>query len=137
MAEDYGTAAVRHYRDAELLEAHQRGSNADHLFGIAAECAIKSALVSLPAFAKSGQLHKTYHKHIDKLWDAVPTQTLYRRHQALFTAMKQQSPFTDWSADQRYAGNGAITRHSIENHRRAAKRILGSVGLLGTRAGAL
>jgi hypothetical protein len=136
MAEDYGAAAVRHYRDAELLGSTQRFANADHLFGIAAECAIKSALVSLPAFALNGQLHPAYRKHINQLWDSVRAQSLYRRYQALVTAMKIASPFADWSTDQRYAADGEITTKAVENHRRATKRILGSMGLLGTRAGA-
>jgi hypothetical protein len=135
MPEDYSVAAVRHYRDAALLEEGNRLDNADHLFGFAAECAIKSALVALPGFAVSGRLHSAYHKHINQLWDSVPIQNLHRHHRTLIVVLKQQRPFSDWSADQRYGSDGAVSAQTLDNHRRATKRLLGSVGLLGTRAG--
>lgn len=137
MAENYGIAAVRHYQDAKLLEESRRVSNADQFFGIAAECAIKSALVALPAFARDGRLHPTHLKHIDRLWDSIPAQSLHRRYPKLVAAMQGHSPFADWSTDQRYASDGEVTVTALKSHGRVARRILGSVGLLGTRAGAL
>lgn len=133
MAEDYEASAVRHYHDAELLKENQRLANGDHLFGFAAECAIKIALVGLPGFATGGKLHPAYRKHVNQLWDLVPVQSLHRRHRTLIMVLKQQSPFHDWSVDQRYEPDGAVTAQAVENHRQIAKRILGSVGLLGTR----
>ena len=44
MTEAYDVAATRHFRDGQLLESEDRLSNADQLFGFAAECAIKAAL---------------------------------------------------------------------------------------------
>lgn len=136
MAEDYGVAAVRHYNDAVLLEEHARISNADHHFGFAAECAIKSVLVDLPGFVTAGRLDAAYHKHVNQLWDSVPLQNVHRRHRTMVAVLKQQRPFHDWSVDQRYETDGTITPAAAANHKQAAKRLLGSVGLLGTRAGA-
>ena len=42
MSENYTEAALRHWRDAELLKEQNRVENADHLFGVAAECALKA-----------------------------------------------------------------------------------------------
>ena len=41
MNEDFLDAHMRHWTDAELLYAAQRWANADHLYGISAECGLK------------------------------------------------------------------------------------------------
>ena len=41
MNEDFLDAHLRHWTDAELLYAAQRWANADHLYGISAECGLK------------------------------------------------------------------------------------------------
>ena len=38
--ENYSSAAVRHWKDTELLESGNRAENTDHHYGFAAECAI-------------------------------------------------------------------------------------------------
>ncbi|MFJ4771562.1 hypothetical protein ACIP88_21055 [Streptomyces uncialis] len=43
--EHYASAAERHFRDAEYLRQDHRWPNADHHFGFAAECALKSLLL--------------------------------------------------------------------------------------------
>ncbi|NJM10773.1 MAG: hypothetical protein HC889_01610 [Synechococcaceae cyanobacterium SM1_2_3] len=57
-AEDYSSAAFRHWEDAQLLAGENRVENADQLYGLAAECAIKKALIELPAFSKNRELHQ-------------------------------------------------------------------------------
>lgn len=57
MAEDYESAAVRHFEDAETLRASGRGDNAGHLIGIAAECVIKHRILSIRPGANSPQGH--------------------------------------------------------------------------------
>jgi hypothetical protein len=134
MPEDYTAAATRHFRDATLLEGRRCVANADHLFGLAAECAIKRALVEFPGFLAAGRLALAYHKHVDYLWDSVPVHGIQRRYPSLVVLLKGWRPFDDWSADQRYGPDGVVTGEAIGRHRRAAARILGSVGLYGTRA---
>lgn len=134
MPEDYAVAATRHFRDGALLEASLRVANADQLFGFAAECAIKSALVEFPGFLAGGALAPAYHKHIDELWAVVPLQGIQRRYRGLVVVLKGlPQPFADWSTDQRYGPDGVVTNEAIGRHRQAAARILGSVGLGGTR----
>lgn len=135
MPEDYAAAATRHFRDAALLEESRRVANADQLFGFAAECAIKRALVELPGFLAGGRLDPAYHKHVNQLWDCVPLQGIQRRYPTLMVLLKGlRQPFRDWSTDQRYGPDGVVTGEAIERHRKAAVRVLGSVGLYGTRA---
>ena len=50
MEEDYTAAAKRHWLDADLLKDDERLENADHHYGFAAECALKSTLQSMGAF---------------------------------------------------------------------------------------
>src|SRR2546428_7127370 len=134
MPEDYAAAATRHFKDAVLLEENRRLANADHLFGFAAECGIKRALVELPGFLEQGKLAPAYHKHVNHLCDSVHLQGVQKRYPRLVAVLRGlQQPFHDWSADQRYA-DSAITVEAIRRHRKAAARILGSVGLNGTRA---
>jgi hypothetical protein len=45
VGEHFASAATRHFRDAEYLQADSRWPNADHHFGFAAECALKSLLL--------------------------------------------------------------------------------------------
>ena len=134
MPEDYAAAANRHFRDAALLERSRRFANADQLFGFAAECAIKRALMGLPGFLSGDKLAQAYHKHVDDLWDSVQLQSVQRRYPALVFQLKRRSPFSDWSTDQRYGPDDAVSAAALERHRSAAKRILGSVGLNGARA---
>jgi hypothetical protein len=56
-SENYSSAAFRHWQDAQLLAGENRVENADQLYGLAAECAIKTALLELPAFVKEGMLY--------------------------------------------------------------------------------
>jgi len=40
--EDFLDAHERHWEDAELLFGNRRWANADHLYGLAAECGLKA-----------------------------------------------------------------------------------------------
>lgn len=135
MPEDYSAAAARHFRDGRLLEKNQRISNADQLFGFAAECAIKSALVGLPGFAAHGDLLREYQQHIDVLWGRVLLQSLQRRFRTLYAVLtSERKAFDDWSTGYRYGPDDAVTEGVLERHHRAAKRVLGSIGIQGTLA---
>ena len=130
MTEAYDIAAVRHFQDGMLLKHERRACNADQLFGFAAECAIKMALHGAGVF--SGQ----HLEHIPRLWDLAPLHGLQKRFPALVVLLRTQgSPFQDWSTDQRYMADGAVSPEALERHCAAAKRILGSVQLVGGRRG--
>lgn len=107
--------------------------NADQLYGFAAECAIKKALSSLPAFAKNGCLHKGYKDHIDLLWNKAGHQSLQKAVPHLSMLLRCANPFADWHVDQRYGGDGTVSREALNIHRDFTKRLLGAVGLNGIR----
>ncbi len=132
MTEEYAVAAMRHYRDARSLQAERRSANADQLFGFAAECAIKKVLAELPGF---GQLPPP-RKHVNELWPSVHVHRIPRRYANLVRVLKQlPHAFSDWSTDQRYGADDIVSQAAVDRHHNAAKRVLGSVGLIGTRRG--
>ncbi len=132
-AEDYSSAAFRHWQDAELLEREHRVENADQLYGFAAECAIKKTLVELPAFAKERKLHEDYKEHIDVLWGKVKHQSLEKRYPNLLALLKATNHFSDWCVKQRYVTDGVISAEAMQKHRDMTRRLLGAVGLTGQR----
>ncbi|MBI4863361.1 MAG: hypothetical protein HY815_24310 [Candidatus Riflebacteria bacterium] len=136
MCDDYANAAVRHFRDGQLLEEGRRLPNADQLFGLAAECAVKTALVTVPGVAQDGTLSDRHRQHIDRLWDLMPLQGIQRRYRGLVAVLKGlRRPFADWSIEQRYWPDPVVTDEALARHRQAAMRLLGSVCLTGWRKG--
>jgi hypothetical protein len=134
MPECFDVAAIRHFRDGGHLSELQSLENADQLFGFAAECAIKSALITLPGCVESGGLTDKYREHVGRLWDLAALQGLQRRYPGLFVILRElRRPFADWSTNQRYGPDGAITPEVLDRHREAARRVLGSVQLIGQR----
>lgn len=132
-AENYSIAALRHWRDARLLEQNNRVENADQLYGFTAECAIKTALIELPAFAKNGTLSLPYKEHINDLRGKVNLQSLQKRYPCLYACLKANNPFLDWHVNQRYVVDGAVSLQSMHGHRESAKRLLGVLGFTGQR----
>ncbi|HMV06827.1 MAG TPA: hypothetical protein PKA30_14920 [Accumulibacter sp.] len=127
LPEDYPAAARRHWRDAELLWSHQRQENADQLYGIAAECAVKAALSSLPGYSAQACLHDKYKLHIDKLWDQVHVHNMQKRFPGVSALLGlDPPPFGDWTIAQRYAADACLARDAVEAHRKAARRLLGA-----------
>ena len=133
MEENYTDAAFRHWNDAQLLEKEDRVENADQLYGLAAECAIKKILVNLPAFANQGNLDKSFKEHINLLWDKVNHQSLQKSYPGLAAFLKAANPFSSWNVDKRYFADGSIKKQELKDHREAAKRLLGIAGLHGGR----
>ncbi|MBF0176839.1 MAG: hypothetical protein HQL63_08335 [Magnetococcales bacterium] len=78
MLEVYDQAAMRHFRDAQLLEKEGRLANADQLYGFAAECAIKFAVAGCRK--NSGSVEK---KHINDLWGHETLLKVDRKYKAL------------------------------------------------------
>lgn len=131
--ENYADAALRHWNDAQILEEKNSLGNADHLFGFAAECAIKTVLVKLPAFSNNGVLDTAYKEHVNTLWGKVNHQSLHKTYPTLVAFLKSTNNFSDWNVNQRYSANGEITKSVVELHKNSAKRLIGCAKLTGTR----
>jgi hypothetical protein len=107
-AEDFADAARRHWCDAEALGSN-RVAAADHHVGIAAECAIKHAIVISSA---KGTL-VGYQVHADKLWSQAATALDAARFPDLCATLDNNNPFKHWDISDRYA-NSVVLETDIE-----------------------
>lgn len=135
--DDFALASKRHYEDAEFLYSINRGVNADHLYGFATECALKSMVenflggyrqggfVFTPAHTKLSS-HMGFNRGRHSLWDEVaayipgdaPSEVL---------AILGNDPVSDWSVSDRYSDGGHITQPAIDRHRNGCLVVLGAV----------
>ncbi|MCB9550260.1 MAG: hypothetical protein H6706_31065 [Myxococcales bacterium] len=135
---DYASPAFRHLRDGEYLlqgatSDARRRMNADQLFGLAWECALKAIMVGLgmpmdrprPVYGRVlGPMprRKADFVHANKV---LPRFTHYAngRAQAHYAAqLGAANPFADWKVDQRYLNDGRYPgRRVVEGHQRAAR----------------
>lgn len=129
----FDESALRHWADAELLNAHDRVANADHHYGFAAECALKVALMTSPGRATDEEeVARRYKKHIDELWSLVRLQDwASKRYPTLASILRMSNPFEDWSVEQRYHSEAAVSRERMTRHSQAARRVMGALTLLG------
>ncbi len=120
---DYADAAKRHWDDGGYLLADHRLANADHLFGLAAECALKAVMLPLGMeLNPTGAPKDRRHGHIDRLWDEFGAFVSSRggaRYAALLNA--HQNPFTgSWKVDQRYDAGAGCTPATVALHQQGA-----------------
>jgi len=114
-----GHGGRRHWGDAGYLLADQRLPNADQLFGLSAECALKAVMVGLGmALRADGAPDAKRHRvHINELWDEFLTFASNRggaRYSAHLTTVS--SPFVDWDVGQRYAPSSTIMANQVQEH---------------------
>jgi hypothetical protein len=128
MAVDYCNAADRHWEDAGHLLNNNRLANSDHLFGFAAECALKAIMMALGMSldAHERPVEEPGKKHINELWNEFGA-FVQSRGGAKYAAMIDTTlnPFDDWKAGQRYHHRSTFTVAKVEKHRQAAERTMG------------
>ena len=122
-ATDFDNAGKRHFKDANFLFDAQRYPNADQLYGLAVECALKSMMcLHLGAKLNSKDYveltDKIYSFHIDKLWGEFCS--LIGGKGAVSFPLFSSAPFDDWRVEQRYHNSRSLALPKVENHRNAA-----------------
>ena len=120
MGTDFYDSFSRHDADANLLRINERWANADHHYGLAAECALKSLLLQqgIPSNngdIPSGRQYKSYRTHINLLWDSYQS---FMQTRNAYT-IPANNPFQDWDISQRYASRADITEQVVRNHAEA------------------
>lgn len=118
-------AAIRHHRDARLLARKKRYANADQLYGLAAECALKDTLMGfgMPINARQQPREDRHRAHIDTLWDIAPAFLSGRVGAQLLATLGTDRPFADWSVDQRYDAT-PVAPQQLARHAEGAERAL-------------
>lgn len=122
---DFLNAHYRHWTDAETLYQRQRWANADHLYGLSAECGLKAIMYRLgmkthPTGKPVASEHRT---HINELWRVFRTFVSGRRAVRYASWLPAANPFRDWLVDQRYAHEGHFTEDIVRQHRNGAQKV--------------
>jgi hypothetical protein len=123
MAENYPEAAVRHFRDSELLAKASRWGNAGHLVGFAAECAVKYRLQSLRSSAN------VPHGHFPDLINIAKKHLNSRRDTTLHGILKIKTLMESWDVNDRYAADSLIGKPQYDVWRQHASRLMSAAGL--------
>ncbi|MCL5282646.1 MAG: SAM-dependent methyltransferase [Planctomycetes bacterium] len=119
MPPDFRDATERHWEDATCLRDNNRLANADYLFGLSAECALKALMLGLgmvlrPDGAPQDPKHRV---HINNLWYefiGFATGKGGARYAARLSGTS--SPFNDWDVAQRYAHRNHVSATVVEQH---------------------
>ncbi len=136
----FALAAERNFRDAVYLHDDGRLPNADHLFGIAVECALKSLFLRFTAVnmdprpngkpAKkpwvqdpgTGQVRD--YGHLPWLAKDVSLLTHGRSAARVVAALGQLSVFATWSVDDRYLDAAHVVGQEVAQRRTVAEEII-------------
>jgi len=131
MRTDYPIAAHRHYNDAELLYNKSRWANADQLYGIAVECALKAIMIGLGAQVNSvtGDLtkHKKHLQHNNPakdLWQEFISFSQGPKGAKYIGLLPPSNPFHNWAIEQRYSDGSVFDEAWVAPHQKATKKIL-------------
>lgn len=129
MQADFLDAHERHWQDAETLFQMQRWANADHLYGMAAECGLKRLMLAFGMpydTADDRPAQKNDRKHADGIWARFEA---YRcgHHQGAGYALPAPNPFDNWDVAQRYARQSSFDQARVDAHRTGADWVRGLV----------
>ncbi|QUV86535.1 SAM-dependent methyltransferase [Chloracidobacterium aggregatum] len=125
MQADYLDAHERHWEDAEHLFQSGRWANADHLYGLAAECGLKKLML---AFGMSYDTsrdrpdNKKDRVHADGVWARFESYRC-RRPQGARYVLAVPNPFSDWHISQRYAHQSNFGQDRVQKHQAGAASV--------------
>ncbi|MGW7019286.1 hypothetical protein ACWGGS_08055 [Streptomyces decoyicus] len=142
-----------HYNAAtQLAKSPQHSGPADHLAGIAAECAIKAMLLDFfgsvqdaphgipyspairnnPAAPSKTQIEKarkaSEHGHLPHVWDQLLLLADGHRGAIVLAHVPQQNPFREsadtWDVAHRYRDSSQISDQRVKRHLAAARTVI-------------
>ncbi len=125
MQTDFLDAHERHLEDAKMLHENERLANADHLYGMSAECGLKWLMLAFGMSFDSDRDRPEKdkdRKHVDMIWHRYE---VYRsgHHLGIGYALPAQNPFDDWNANQRYAHRSNFDAARVQKHRTGAEEV--------------
>lgn len=125
MQADFLDAHERHWTDAETLLRAERWANADHLYGMTAECGLKRLMLAFGMPYDSARDLPTKSKdqvHANKIWARFES---YRsgHHQGTAYVLPTPDPFTDWDVAQRYAHQSNFGQARVVAHQCGASQV--------------
>lgn len=125
MQADFLDAHKRHWDDAERLFQAQRWANADHLYGMAAECGLKRLMraFNMPVNPSTGSPADSKDwKHANNIWARFES---YRSGHAQGTgyALPSSNPFSNWDVADRYAHQSHFNQAQAQGHQAGAQAV--------------
>ena len=118
---DYYDAAQRHWDDANHLLSTNRLPNADQLFGVSAECALKAIMLPLGMPMNNDRPSNKKHGHINVLWDEFITFATGKGQAHYAAALGTINPFLNWDVGQRYDHSSVISPQIVTDHKVSAE----------------
>lgn len=123
MAENYESAALRHFEDAATLQLSGRLDNAGHLIGFAAECAIKHRIVSLRSATDAP------HVHFPDLVNVARKHFRQRSQDSELYQILQRAVFLGWHVNRRYEETGSTNTREVAQWVALTKNIFRTAGI--------
>lgn len=125
MQTDFFDAHERHWNDAEHLFQAQRWANADHLYGMAAECGLKRLMLAFGMsydVAKDRPSSQGDRVHANGIWARFES---YRNGHALGTgyALLPGNQFANWDVADRYAHQSNFDQARVQGHQTGAHAV--------------
>ena len=117
--ECYPQAASRLFHDGEMLRHNQRFATACHLYGLAAECALKACMKAIPGSAR--QLPR---KHLPEIADDARRWLNSKRHRGLLQLLARTDYMHGWEVQNRYWASERLTEAECGHFRDHARRTL-------------
>ena len=117
--EAYAEAAERLYRDGTSLQEKNSVATASHLYGLAAECALKECLRQ---FVKSTT--DMPRKHLPDLLNDVKRLVAGRKFNGLVGLLGKGDYMDGWKIDNRYWATATFTAPQCDHYRDHARRTL-------------
>ena len=122
MQADFLDAHERHWKDAESLFSANRFANADHLYGMAAECGLKRLMMRFgmgTAPLTGSPIKQDDRVHANIVWDRFESYRSGKVEGASY-GLPMQNPFSDWRAEQRYAHQSNFDQQLARAHQDGA-----------------
>ncbi|MFM0518422.1 hypothetical protein PQR08_13400 [Caballeronia jiangsuensis] len=124
MSTDFLDAHQRHWDDAEHLLAAGRWANADHLYGLSAECGLKRLMIAFGMETNTTGVPKVKKDkvHVDEAWDRYES---YRSGHCLGAnyPLPLSNAFDTWNVSQRYDHRMYFDQAVAQAHRAGADTV--------------
>ncbi|HBO0810522.1 TPA: SAM-dependent methyltransferase [Pseudomonas aeruginosa] len=125
MQADFLDAHERHWDDAERLWQAQRWANADHLYGMAAECGLKRLMLAfgMPYDAtRDRPANSSDRVHANGTWARFES---YRsgHGQGAGYVLPANDPFDNWDVSDRYAHQSNFDQALAQGHHAGAQSV--------------
>ena len=119
MNDDFAEAGLRLFKDGDHLFREKRYGTATHLFGLSAECALKTCMQNFPGASRTlPRCHLPELVGLAKLWFKG------RRRSGIGQLLKNANYMMDWIIDNRYWPNAAFSRDQCFLFRDHSRRTL-------------